>query len=168
MHEELRALCARLLTKAPLSRFPRLQARLREEVEQLLQRERAATQSKLEELIRMEEAYIFTDDPAFLEQLAAAVKKLIHRVDAPLLRTILSSYYATITRSVTNAAPKAIMLHMIKATETSIYPVLFENLGRQPPDGLLDEPPEVDAKRRADVELLAKLRAAKRALESLA
>ena len=40
--------------------------------------------------------------------------------------------------------------------------------GRHPPDGLLDEPPEVDAKRRADVELLAKLRAAKRALESLA
>ena len=71
VHEELRALCARLLTKAPLSRFPRLQARLREEVEQLLQRERAATQSKLEELIRMEEAYIFTDDPAFLAELQA-------------------------------------------------------------------------------------------------
>ena len=48
----------------PLSRFPKLQSRLREEVECLLDRERAATQSKLEDLIAMEEAYIYTDDPA--------------------------------------------------------------------------------------------------------
>jgi len=34
-------------------------------------------------------------------------------------------------------------------------------------DGPLDEPPETDAKRRADMELLAQLRAAKRVLESL-
>ena len=45
---------------------------------------------------------------------------------------------------------------------------LFDGVGRQSPEGLLDEPPEMDAKRRVDLELLSKLRAAKRALESLA
>ena len=44
---------------------------------------------------------------------------------------------------------------------------LFENVARQSVDGLLDEPPEMDAKRRADMELLSQLRSAKRALESL-
>ena len=120
-----------------------------------------------------------------------------------LLRSILTSYYATITRSIVNAAPKAIMLHMLRATENGLYagrldrPIpqpspppcasnttspstaatpaiphryafLFDRLGRLADDGLLDEPPEMDAKRRADVELLSQLRSARRALEALA
>ena len=39
VHDELRAMCARLLQQPPLNRFPKLQARLREEVE-LLREER--------------------------------------------------------------------------------------------------------------------------------
>jgi len=170
VHEELRALSARLLTRehTMLQRFPRLQARLREEVEGLLERERSRTVAKLEELIAMEEAYIYTDDPAFLAELQAAVKKLVNRIDAPLLRSILTSYFATITRSIINAAPKAIMLHMLRATEQAMYSTLFERLGHNADEGLLDEPPEMDTKRRADADLLAKLRAAKRTLEVLA
>ena len=45
---------------------------------------------------------------------------------------------------------------------------LFDALMRSPLEGLLDEPEEVDVKRKADIELLNKLRAAKRALEALA
>ena len=116
----------------------------------------------------MEEAYIYTDDPSFLAELSSAVKKLVSRVDAPLLRSVLEAYFATAARAVVNAAPKAIMLHMVRKTQDRIYGALFEAFGRQPPEGLLDEAPEMDAKRRADVEMLEKLRAAKRALESLA
>ena len=42
-----------------------------------------------------------------------------------------------------------------------------EPAARLQAEGLLDEPPEMDMKRRADMELLAKLRSARRALESL-
>ena len=168
VHEELRSLCARLLMKAPLSRFPRLQGRLREEMESLLEREHATTVSKIEELVAMEEAYIYTDDPSFLAELAGAIKKFVNRIDAPLLRSILTSYFSTVVRSITNMAPKVVMLHMLRGTEQSIYPTLFEAIGRHPPAGLLDEPPDMDAKRRADVDLLTSLRAAKRALEALA
>ena len=112
--------------------------------------------------------YVYTDDPAFLAELSNAVKKLVNRVDAQLLRSILVSYFATTSRSITNSAPKAIMLHMVRQTQGAVYTALFETLGRAPSEGLLDEPMEVDVKRRADVELLAKLRGAKRALESLA
>jgi len=162
------ALCGRLLRAPPLCRFPKLQQKMRDEVERLLEKERVITQAKLEELIAMEEAYVYTDDPAFLTELSNAVKKLVSRIDAQLLRSILVSYFATASRSITNAAPKAIMLHMVRQTQGAVYAALFEALGRAPTDGLLDEPTEVDVKRRADVELLAKLRAAKRALETLA
>ena len=228
VHDELRELCSRLLRSPPLSRFPQLQARLREEVETLLDRQRSLAQAKLEELIGMEEAYVYTDDPAcaqrahdlphasrrdlglalacftlpglrlrrilraqqssrplarcpcalslrdlgrscaVLAELQAAVKKLVTRLDAPLLRSILTSYFATATRTLTNAVPKAIMLHMVRATQGAVYGTLFEALAAQSTDGLLDEPMEVDVKRRAEIELLGKLRAAKRALESLA
>ena len=167
VHEELRALCATLLQRGLLSRFPKLQAKLRDEVDSQLDRARAHTQAKLEELIAMEEAYVYTDDAAFLAELAAAVKKLVARLDAPLLRAILQSYFATVTRAVTNAAPKAVMLHMVRHTQHGLYGALFDALSRCPPDGLLDEPEAIDVKRKADLELLAKLRAAKRALEGL-
>ena len=71
----------------------------------LLDRQKSLSLSKLEELIAMEESYIFTDDPSFLSELTSAVKKLVNRVDAPLLRSILTSYYGTVVRSVGRPAP---------------------------------------------------------------
>jgi len=124
-------------------------------------------QAKLEELIDMEENYIMTDDPAFLTEMAGVVKKLVNRLDAPLIRSILVSYFSTVQRSLNNSAPKAIMLYMVKGIHDSIYQTLFEKINLQPSEHLLDEPPEMDAKRRADMELLAKLRSARRALETM-
>mmetsp|Transcript_38416 Transcript_38416/g.127240 ORF Transcript_38416/g.127240 Transcript_38416/m.127240 type:complete len:135 (-) Transcript_38416:53-457(-) len=129
---------------------------------------RTLAQAKVEELIEMEEAYISTDDQAFLSELAAVVKKLGQRFDAPLIRSLLSSYYGTVVRSISNAVPKAVMLFMVRASHDGVYACLFDRIARQPPAGLLDEPPEMETKRRGDVELLAKLRAARTALESLA
>ena len=51
VHEELRELCTRVLRPPPLSRFPKLQARLREEMEMMLDAARLTTQGKLEELM---------------------------------------------------------------------------------------------------------------------
>ena len=115
----------------------------------------------------MEEAYIATDDPAFLQELNAVVKKLVNRMDANLLRSILTSYYATVVRSVSNAAPKAMMLFLVRASHESIHAHLVDRIGRQPAGTLLDEPAAMEARRRAVFETLAKLRAARRALESL-
>lgn len=44
---------------------------------------------------------------------------------------------------------------------------LFDKISQQALDDLLDEPPEMDAKRRTDMELLGKLRDARRTLETL-
>jgi len=166
-HEELRAMTRALLMQQPLCRFPKLVGRVREELDNLLLRAQGLCQAKLEELVAMEENYIMTDDPAFLAEMAGVVKKLVNKLDAPLIRSILVSYYSTVQRSLNNSAPKAIMLYMVKGVHDAVYQALFDALGRQPVDNLLDEPPEMDAKRRADMELLAKLRSARRALETI-
>ena len=127
----------------------------------------ATRRAGTEEVIAMEAAYIYTDDPTFLAELSAAVKKLVTKLDAPLLRNILVSYYATTQRSVVNAAPKAIMHFMVGGTKDQIYQLLFENVTRGATAGLLDESPDIEAKRKGDLEVLSKLRAAKQALETL-
>ena len=81
MHEELRALCSQQLQQPGLARFPQLQATIRDVMSSLLQEQQAAAQQKLEELVRMEEAYISTDDPAFLAELQGVMKKLASRLD---------------------------------------------------------------------------------------
>jgi len=167
VHDELLALTNQLLHTPALGRFPALQARIREEVGAMLQSARTLTQAKVEELIDMEEAYISTDDQSFLNELAAVIKKLVNRLDANLLRSLLSSYHATVVRSISNSVPKAVMLFMVKHSHATIYTVLFEHIARRPPNGMLDEPADTEAKRKGDAEMLAKLRAARVALESL-
>lgn len=45
------------------------------------------------------------------------MRKLLAKLDAALLRSILASYYATVVRSLSNAAPKAVMLHLVRAVQ---------------------------------------------------
>jgi len=167
VHEELRALCSKQLQHPSIARFPQLQAAIRDVMGALLQEQMGVAQLKLDELVRMEEAYISTDDPAFLAELQGVMKKLASRLDVGLLRSILTSYYATVQRAVSNSAPKAIMCFLVRGTQESVSASLFERIARQPPANVLDEPPEVDAQRRAELEVVTQLRAAKRALETL-
>ena len=75
VHEELRTLCTRQLQQPAIARFPQLQQAIRETMEGLLDERANVAQRKLEELVQMEEAYIATDDPAFLQELQGAVRK---------------------------------------------------------------------------------------------
>lgn len=64
---ELRELSESLCAAPALLRFPRLRAHLREDVGALLGGAHAQTVAKLGELVEMEEAYIATEDAAFLQ-----------------------------------------------------------------------------------------------------
>jgi dynamin 1-like protein len=165
--DELRALRDRLLQEPAIARFPQLQLRMREEMDGLFAMRQAESEKKLRELVEMEEAYISTDDPAFLAELAAVVKKLVNRMDASLLRSLLVSYYSTVQRALNNGAPKAIMRFLVRGCHESVYGYMFDRIARQPPKDVLAEPEEVETKRRADMETLAKLRVACQALSSL-
>tara|TARA_B110001452_G_scaffold161283_1_gene134248 strand:+ start:491 stop:826 length:336 start_codon:yes stop_codon:yes gene_type:complete len=99
--------------------------------------------------------------------LTIQVRKLVNKLDATLLRSILAAYYCTVQRAVNNAAPKAIMHFLVHGTQDGVYARLFERIAQHQPAQILDEPPELEAKRRADLEVVAKLRAARTALEAL-
>jgi hypothetical protein len=167
VHDELVALANQLLQAPAIARFPQLQARVREEVSAMVARLRQRAVSKVEELVSMEESYISTEDAAFLTELTAVVKRLVSRLDASLLRSLLTSYYGTVVRSVANAVPKAIMLFLVKEAEKCVYTTLFESVGRRPSAGLLNEPVETASRRGDGLEMLKKLQAAKAALETL-
>jgi len=168
IHEELRSLGGQVAAKSRLARFPKLQAKVREEVEKLLGFVHDEARKEVEKVISMEEAYIYTDSGDFERELGSAVKTLVTALDPQLLRSILSSYYKTVVvHAVSNAVPKAIMLHYVHAFGQSINKALFESLGGMSHEGLLDEPPEVDMERRADENLLARLKAAKDTLERI-
>ena len=74
------------------------------------------------------QAYISTDDPAFLAELAAVVKKLVNRMDASLLRSLLVSYYSTVQRALNNGAPKAIMRLLVRGCHESVYGYMFDRI----------------------------------------
>jgi len=168
IHEELRSLGGQVAAKSRLARFPKLQAKVREEVEKLLGFVHDEARKEVEKVISMEEAYIYTDSGDFERELGSAIKTLVTALDPQLLRSILSSYYKTVVvHAVSNAVPKAIMLHYVHAFGQSINKALFESLGGMSHEGLLDEPPEVDMERRADENLLARLKAAKDTLERI-
>ena len=88
-------------------------------------------------------------------------------MDASLVRSLLVGYYSTVQRALNNGAPKAIMRFMVKGCHESVYTYMFDRIARQPPKDVLAEPEEVETKRRADMETLAKLRVACQALSSL-
>lgn len=69
---ELRDLCDSVCAAPSLLRFPRLRAHVRDELNCLLASAHAETVAKLTELIAMEEAYISTEDPAFLQASASS------------------------------------------------------------------------------------------------
>ena len=88
-------------------------------------------------------------------------------MDASLLRSLLVSYYSTVQRALNNGAPKAIMRFLVRGCHESVYGYMFDRIARQPPDKVLDEPAEVEAQRKAELEVVHKLRAAKGVLEQL-
>ena len=55
----------------------------------------------------------------------------------------------------------------MRGAQDGLSPRLFDRIARQPPDKVLDEPAEVEAQRKAELEVVHKLRAAKGVLEQL-
>jgi hypothetical protein len=165
---ELRALGDSLLGAPALARFPRLRARVRDDLAGLLGSAHAETVAKLGEMVAMEEAYISTEDAAFLAELAAAVRKLVGGSNPAVIREILKSYFSTVQRSLSNGAPKCIMLLLVAGVRGRLHGALFDGVSRSQLGELLDEPDDVRERRHALQARLGRLRAAISELETTA
>mmetsp|Transcript_28265 Transcript_28265/g.76060 ORF Transcript_28265/g.76060 Transcript_28265/m.76060 type:complete len:742 (-) Transcript_28265:238-2463(-) len=163
---ELRDLGEALCTAPAIARFPRLRARVRDELtNNVIAAAHAEAVGKLTDLVAMEEAYIASEDPAFLQELTTAVKKLVSQMNPGLIRDILKSYYATVQRTIANTAPKAIMHGLVNGVRARVHAVLFEQLMKVPVGELLEEPRDMAERRKGLQERLDRLGAARHELE---
>lgn len=170
VHDELVALVDTLLEKEHVARFPGLVAKIKHEANvNVLRKCCDEAMTQVERLVTMEESYIYTDDELFHAQL----QKLFSDPDSSggvqprHMRALLQAYFKTAQLSIQNSVPKAIMLCMVKAAQEQITTTLFENVASAGDYDLVNEPPEVAARRaelRAQVE---NLHSARRALASI-
>mmetsp|Transcript_23496 Transcript_23496/g.58640 ORF Transcript_23496/g.58640 Transcript_23496/m.58640 type:complete len:103 (+) Transcript_23496:607-915(+) len=88
-------------------------------------------------------------------------------MDPTLIRDILRSYFATVQRSVSNAASKCIMrqLFLVNGVKNRLHATLFEGVMRAQVAELLDEPGEVRDRRLGLHSRLTRLSAAIAELE---
>jgi dynamin 1-like protein len=118
---ELRQLVDGLLRSDAFVRFPALAQRLRADVdEQVLYKAYQVSAERIEELIKMEENYIWTEDSDFVNAFRAAIgdsKKGQANFDASATRKLLQAYFATVKRTMANSVPKIIMLHLVERAE---------------------------------------------------
>jgi len=170
VYNELVALVDVLLEKEHVARFPALVAQIKEQmVSKVLRKGCDEAMYQVERLVTMEESYIYTEEAAFHTQL----QKLFADPDGNggvqprHMRALLQAYFETSKHSIKNSMPKAIMLCLVQASQKQLTGMLFENIASASTSDLVDEPPEVAARRAQLLSQVENLFSARRALASI-
>ena len=183
MTDELRALRDRLLQEPAIARFPQLQLRMREEMDGLFAMRQAESEKKLRELVEMEEVNDGTrraQPPRAVQRRHLSLSLLptttgVHLDGRPGVprraRRRRQEARQPDGRLAPPLAPRLILLDgparaqqrraegdhaLVRGCHESVYGYMFDRIARQPPKDVLAEPEEVETKRRADMETLAK------------
>jgi len=131
VYAQLSQLVDALLLDDEVSRFPALVRVVREHlVSGLLKCGLEEAQQKISDLVTMEKAYIWTDDPAFRSELQALFGKKGGATDPNALRSLLRAYFATVRASLVHTVPKAVMHFLVRTSEDGMAAHLFERVAR--------------------------------------
>jgi dynamin 1-like protein len=114
---ELLLLSRWVVDTAHLSRFPNLVMYIEEVMERVVNTYATQTSDRLRELVEMEEAYIWTDDPTFHSETKQAD-----------MRNMLETYFRIIVGHVQHIVPKAIMHGVVRKIETNLTEHLLTGL----------------------------------------
>ena len=108
------------------------------------------TKKKIEELLRTEINYIWTDDKVFREALNNLSGKNLQDEDTNVrqMNSLLKLYYNTIIDNVRNNIPKIIMYFLIKKIEDEINLNFYEKIMCVTIDELLEEESNISLKRK--------------------
>lgn len=138
--EQLEKLINTLLNR--LSRFPKLTVLIKDKFNKIVIENKKITLCKIDEIISMEETYIWTENETFREILnKITVSKT--KLEPDIIRTLLNEYFNTVKNTVKNIIPKIIMYHLVSAIKDSLSIVLF-NVDI---DTILEESSEISVKR---------------------
>lgn len=135
-----------LLEKGPVSRFPDLVSKIRNEAVQsvILEHSKRSVDALLE-AIHIQEDYIWSDDAEFRHTLLAFGKEDYSSNLVPALRTLLGEYVRSVSGHIADVAPKSVMYHLVNASTRQMYSRLYQETVDVK---LLVEDPEVEQRRK--------------------
>ena len=155
-----------IIKEMNINRFPLLSKTIRDIIiNDLLKKSVELTNSKINEMIIIEEDYIWTDEPNFLNKLYNLPENLDkQKYNINFIRNVLVTYYDTVRKNIQNNIPKVIMTFLVKYSQKSINSFLFNSITNDKVDTLLSENTEIEKKRE---DLINKLEVLKNARDVL-
>lgn len=167
---ELIGLVDELLGSKKMSRFPNLTKKIKNELTaNILTDEMDVTNKKIDELLRTEINYIWTDDEVFRDALNNLSGKNLQDEDTNVrqMNMLLKLYYDTIIENVRNNVPKIIMYFLIKKIEDEINMNFYEKIMSIEIDELLEEEGNISLKRKDLKCEMERLITAKKSINSI-
>lgn len=138
------------LVESHFARFARLKDWVRSEFTSVLAAQQQEANALLQSLVEVEEAYIFTDNPAFLQEWSSAVSRYNPRTQASTLRSLFSSYFQVVAETFAGQVPKLAVLSVrraLQALRATLHGALLERTHSEVAD-LLFESDEIEALRK--------------------
>jgi len=151
-----------LLKNSELARFHNFMNYIKKETNSFIITLNEEIHTRIRDIIKAQESYIWTDDQEFVENL----KRIFQSADprgskAEIINKLINMYMNTVKNIIADQIPKTVMCFMIKRLEGNIYTLLFEKLKEQDMDSLVSEKPEIEQKRQTYLLQQEKINSAK-------
>ena len=128
------------------NKYPELVKLITQKTVKLINDYKTICYIKLDELIDIEEAYIWTNSESFREKFKEIQN--IEDCDLNKIKNVINIYFKTIVENFQNYIPKLIMLHMIKNVITNLSYKINQDIENQSIIDLLSENQEIAEKRK--------------------
>lgn len=137
-----------LLNEPKMERFPKLIQEIKINILQKTNKYQEIMYQLIDNLINIEENYIWTENNTFLTELKLLFKKSFESDNIKIINKLLIEYFQTVKSTFKDQLPKMIMFFMITDIENTIHSKLFELLTSEDNISLyLQEPNDVHSKR---------------------
>lgn len=158
-----------LLKDEEIMRFPHLVSQIKREITtNIIYPQKELINSQIDDLVKIEENYIWTDEEDFKEELKKLYQNIKPgQIDNSVFRNLINSYFTTVKKNMADRVPKMIMYYLVTNTENAIYSTLFERIiQKKTLSELLEESPNISEKRKRLEKQKAQIDAAKALLEN--
>ena len=122
---------------------------------------------KINENIKMQENYLWTDNEVFLRTLENCENLDTKKSQIGLMRSLLQNYYQTVVLTLQDVIPKCIMMFIVKETEDSMSSKLYDKIKTEKLDDLVREYDEIHQERLVLEKSTRELYNAKKMIEEI-
>jgi len=146
VHILLVSILHKIVLEYQYNKYPELVKLIIQKSNTLITNYKTMCHLKLDELINIEEAYIWTNSDSFREKFKEIQN--IEDCDLNKIKNVINIYFKTIIENFQNYIPKLIMLHMIKNVITNLSYTINQNIENESIIDLLSENHLIAEKRK--------------------